>query len=161
MAAKPEEQEHHSSWEQKLQALTHILIHPTSTPSLHSQFFIASRVPCFLHWDYPPFLCSPKPPILRWSLSLFLSRIPTFGRPRFSWRSSCPFLQPPPPFVSPAAAPAPPRWGSEERRDWVRRRLRRGQLGLRVHPLVAVSVPNLLLLALLLYDPLWLRYPSQ
>ncbi|XP_039146893.1 LOW QUALITY PROTEIN: uncharacterized protein LOC120284164 [Dioscorea cayenensis subsp. rotundata] len=163
MATKPEQekQEHHHSWEQKLQALTHILTHPTSTPSLHSQLFIASRVPCFLFWDYPPFLCSPNPPMLHWVLSLFFSRVSTFGLPAFSWRSSCPFLQPPPPFLSPAVVTAPVRWGSEERRDWARRRLRRGQLGLRLHPFVVISVPNLVLLALLLYDPLWLRSSAR
>ncbi|XP_010928503.1 uncharacterized protein [Elaeis guineensis] len=150
------------SWEQRIQALTHILTNPTTAPSLHSQLFVATHIPCFLRWDYPPFLCpaasSPFPsPLLRWSFSLFLSRAARLGLPRSSWRSKCPFQQPPPLVLSSAVEAAPPRWGPEERRAYFRRRLRRGRLGVRVPPILVFAVPNLALLSLLFWDPTWLR----
>jgi hypothetical protein len=40
--------EEDATWEQRLQALTHIIISPTTRPSLHSQFFIiiAETITC-------------------------------------------------------------------------------------------------------------------
>ncbi|XP_072982381.1 uncharacterized protein [Typha latifolia] len=148
------------TWEQRIHTLTHILIHQTTTPSFHSQLFVASQVPCFLNWDYPPFLCpsnhSFPPPLLRWSFSLFLSRAVRLGQPITTWRSKCPFQQPPPLVLSSAVDPAPQRWGPEERRAYFRKRLRRGRIGIRVPPLLILVVPNLALLSLLLWDSLWL-----
>ncbi|KAK3000434.1 hypothetical protein RJ639_021687 [Escallonia herrerae] len=149
-----------TTWEQKLQALTHILTHPTNTPSLHSQLFISTQVPCYLNWDYPPTLC-PKssttfPPLhLRWAFSLFLKRVSRFGLPQTSWRSKCPYHQPPPLILAKGVEEA--RWGEEEKRDYVRKRLRRKRLGSDVHPLIPILVPNLLLLSLLLWNP----FPSD
>ncbi|XP_048141303.1 uncharacterized protein LOC115739762 isoform X2 [Rhodamnia argentea] len=146
-------------WEQKLQALTHLLTSPTTNPSLHSQFLVASLVPCYLRWDYPPLLCSQAGPnsdpddllLLRWSLSLFLRRLPRLGLPETSWRCKCPYQQPPPAVL--AAGVEEARWGDAERREYFRRRLRRRRLGRDVNPLVPILVPNLLLFSLLLWDP--------
>ncbi|CAL9120906.1 unnamed protein product [Musa textilis] len=150
------------TWEQRMHTLTHILTHPTTAPSLHSQLFVAAHVPCFLSWDYPPFLCRPAPlaagfppPLLRWSLAIFLRRSSRLGLPASSWRAKCPFQQPPPLVLSSAVDPPPPRWGPEERRESVRKRLRRGRIGVRVSPVLAFAVPNLALLSLLFWEPLW------
>lgn len=147
------------TWLQRMHALTHVLTHTTATPSLHSQLFVATQVPCFLSWDYPPFLCSPPPsafpPLLRWSIGLFLRRASRLCLPASSWRSKCPFQQPPPLVLSRAVDPPPPRWGPEERRECFRKRLRRGRIGLRVPPFLAFAIPNIALLSLLLWDPLW------
>ncbi|PKA67142.1 hypothetical protein AXF42_Ash004634 [Apostasia shenzhenica] len=146
------------SWGDCIDTLTHILTYPTTTPSLHSQLFVASRVPCFLRWDYPPFLCpDPTPTILRWAEGLFRRRVAKFGRLQASWRSKCPFQQPPPLVLSTAVKPAPPRWMPENLREHFRQRIQRGRLGLRVSPLLVVTVPNLLLLLLLFCDPDWYR----
>ncbi|XP_020598902.1 uncharacterized protein LOC110038405 [Phalaenopsis equestris] len=152
------------TWEDRIETLTHLLIHPTKTPSLHSQLFVAARFPCFLRWDYPPFLCEPDAPeTLRWSTALFLRRVTGFERPTASWRSKCPFQIPPPMVLSCAEEPAPARWEPEVLRERLRRRLRRGgmrrlrrgRLGLRVPPLLVVAVPNLVLLLFLFCDPNW------
>ncbi|KAI3439977.1 uncharacterized protein J3R85_004117 [Psidium guajava] len=141
-------------WEQKLQALTHLLTSPTTTPSLHSQFLVSSLVPCYLRWDYPPLFCPHSDPdllLLRWSLSLFLRRLPRLGLPETSWRCKCPYQQPPPTVL--AAGVEEARWGDADRREYFRRRLRRRRLGGDVNPLVPILVPNLLLLSLLRWDP--------
>ncbi|XP_010052275.2 uncharacterized protein LOC104440991 [Eucalyptus grandis] len=144
-----------TTWEQKLHTLTHLLTTRTTAPSLHSQFLVSSLVPCYLRWDYPPLLCSRAPSpdllLLRWSLSLFLRRLPRLGLPETSWRCKCPYQQPPPPVL--AAGVGEARWGDAERREYFRRRLRRGRLGREVNPLVPILVPNLLLFSLLLWDP--------
>lgn len=138
-------------WTQRLQALTHILTSPTTTPSLHSQFFIAHQIPCYLNWDYPPILC-PKPSLLaRWSLSLYLRRIFRWGPPRTSWRCKCPFQQPPPLILAKGVEQA--QWGEEQRRAYARKRLARRRLVRNVNPLIPVLLPNLFLLSLLLWDP--------
>ncbi|XP_010549354.1 PREDICTED: uncharacterized protein LOC104820567 [Tarenaya hassleriana] len=140
-----------TTWEQRLQALTHILTSPTTKPSLQSQFFIATQIPCYLSWDYPPILCSSSSEthlLLRWSISLFLKRVSSFGRIETSWRCKCPYSQPPP------AKSAAGEWGVKERREYVRKRLRRGRLANHVNPLVPILVPNLLLFSLLLWNPL-------
>ncbi|KAL5772352.1 hypothetical protein ACOSQ2_012276 [Xanthoceras sorbifolium] len=146
-----------TTWEQRIQALTHILTSPTTTPSLHSQFFISTQIPCYLNWDYPPVLCT-KPAAagfpslyLRWGFSLFLKRVSRFGLPHTSWRSKCPYQQPPPLILAEGVEEAD--WGDEQRREYVRRRLRRKRLGSDVNPLIPTVLPNLLLFSLLLWNP--------
>ncbi|WOL12351.1 hypothetical protein Cni_G21117 [Canna indica] len=147
---------------QRFHVLTHILTYPTTAPSLHSQLFVASQVPCFLSWEYPPFLCRQAAatfpsPLLRWSVALFLRRASRLCLAASSWRSKCPFQQPPPLVLSSAVDPPPPRLGPEERRERFRKRLRRGRIGIRVPEVLAFAVPNLALLSLLLWDPFWFR----
>lgn len=147
-----------TTWEQRLQALTHILTSPTNTvtPPLHSQFFISNQIPCYLNWDYPPILCnkfnSTFPSLhLKWGFSLFLKRVSRFGLPQTSWRSKCPFQQPPPLILAKGVEEA--QWGEEQRRQYVRKRLSRKRLGSDVHPLIPILVPNLFLFSLLLWKP--------
>ncbi|XP_027105375.1 uncharacterized protein [Coffea arabica] len=145
-----------TTWEQRIHALTHIITNPTTTPPLHSQFFIAAQVPCYIHWDYPPILCT-KPSStfpslhLKWAISLFLNKVSRLGLPRTSWRSKCPFQLPPPIILAKGVEEA--QWGDAEKREYVRKRLRRKRLGSNVHPLIPILVPNLLLFALLFWDP--------
>ncbi|XVE51389.1 hypothetical protein DITRI_Ditri02bG0036100 [Diplodiscus trichospermus] len=150
-----------TTWEQKLQALTHILTSPTTSPSLHSQFFISSQIPCYLNWDFPPILCN-KPSAdafpslhLKWGFSLFLERVSRLGLPETSWRSKCPYYQPPPLIMAKGVEEA--RWDDEQKREYVRKRLRRKRLGSDVHPLIPVLVPDLLLFSLLLFNPFPLK----
>ncbi|XP_061341614.1 uncharacterized protein LOC133287927 [Gastrolobium bilobum] len=138
-------------WEQRLQALTHILTSPTTTPSLHSQFFIATQIPCYLKWDYPPILCSDPWILKRWEWSLFLKRVFRMGLPQTSWRSKCPFQQPPPLILAKGVDEA--EWGHEQRRAYVRKRLSRKHLDKNVNPLLPILIPNLLLLSLLIWNP--------
>ncbi|XP_057430824.1 uncharacterized protein LOC130723714 [Lotus japonicus] len=141
-----------ATWEQKLQAVTHILTSPTTTPNLHSQFFIATQIPCYLNWDYPPFLCSNNPSLLRtWSFSFFLKRLFTTGLPQTSWRSKCPFQQPPPLIL--AQGLEEPQWGPEQRRVYGRKRLARKPLGRNVNPFIPVLIPNILLLSFMVWNP--------
>ncbi|GMH26953.1 hypothetical protein Nepgr_028796 [Nepenthes gracilis] len=147
-----------TSWEERLHALTHILTTPTTTPSLHSQLFISTRLPIHLNWDYPPLLLRSKPPnstfpspYLRWGFSLFLKRVSRFGIPLTSWRSKCPYHQPPPLILAEGVEEA--RWGSEEMRRYARKRLLRRRLGCDVNPVIPVLVPNLLLFSVLLWNP--------
>ncbi|KAG6594585.1 hypothetical protein SDJN02_10557, partial [Cucurbita argyrosperma subsp. argyrosperma] len=147
-----------SPWPQKLQVLTHILLCPTTAPPLASQYFVATKIPCYLNWDYPPLLC-PKPSIfpflslhLQWGFSLFLKRLSRFALPKTSWRSKCPFQHPPPLILAKGVDPA--QWGDEQRRTYVRMRLRRKRLGSDVHPLIPIIIPNMLLFSLLLWNPL-------
>ncbi|KAF5473048.1 hypothetical protein F2P56_009693 [Juglans regia] len=148
--------EEDTTWEQRLQALTHILTSPTTTPSLYSQFFISTQIPCYLNWDYPPILCkkfsSTFPPLhLRWAFALFLKRVSRFGLPETSWRSKCPFQQPPPLILARGLEEA--QWGEEQRRNYVRKRMTRKRMGSNVHPLIPILVPDLLLFALLIWNP--------
>ncbi|ESW20118.1 hypothetical protein PHAVU_006G182500 [Phaseolus vulgaris] len=139
-----------ASWEQRLQALTHILTSPTTTPSLHSQFFIATQIPCYLNWDYPPFLCS-NPNILRkWLCSFFLKRVLGTAPPQTSWRSKCPFHQPQPLIL--AEGLQDPNWAPQERRAYVRKRMAR-KLRKNVNPALYILIPNLLLLSLMIWNP--------
>ncbi|XP_020230949.1 uncharacterized protein LOC109811578 [Cajanus cajan] len=143
-----------STWEQRVQALTHILTSPTRTPNLHSQFFMATQIPCYLNWDYPPILC-PNPSLLKtWVSSLFLKTL--FGKspPQTSWRSQCPFHQPPPLIL--AHGLQEPHWGAQQRRDYVRNRFSR-TLRRNVNPLVHILIPNLFLLSLMIWNPFF-RY---
>ncbi|OAY63277.1 hypothetical protein ACMD2_04286 [Ananas comosus] len=125
-----------ATWVERSVVLSHVLTHPTPTPCLHSQLLVASRVPCFLRWEYPPFLCSDSDSdstgllLLRWCVgSLFLPRAAALGLARSSWRCQCPFQQPPPLRLSAAVDPPPDRWTSAERRAYLRRlRLRRRRL---------------------------------
>lgn len=143
-----------TTWEQKLQALTHILLNPTKAPSLSSQLFISNQIPCYLNWEYPPLLCNKEQfPSLhfRWGFSLFLKRVFKLGYPETSWRSKCPFHQPPPLIL--AKGVEEPQWGQQQRIDYVRKRLRRKRLGSDVHPLIPILIPNMLLFSLLFWDP--------
>lgn len=145
------------TWEERLEAITHILTSPTNSPSLHSQLFISNQIPCYLNWDYPPVLC-PKssktfPSLhLRWGVSLFLKRVSRFGFPETSWRSKCPYLQPPPLILAKGVEEA--QWGEEQRRHYFRKRLRRKRLQTNVNPFIPILVPNLFLFSLLLWDPI-------
>ncbi|XP_021830220.1 uncharacterized protein LOC110770394 [Prunus avium] len=143
-----------TTWEQRLHALTHVLINPTTTPPLHSQFFISTQIPCYLNWDYPPVLCTKSafPPIhLQWGISLFLKRVSRFGLPETSWRSKCPYHLPPPLILAKGTEEA--QWGDEQRRENFRKRMRRKRLGGDVNPVLPILVPNLLLLSLLFWNP--------
>ncbi|RAL44773.1 hypothetical protein DM860_003532 [Cuscuta australis] len=138
------------NWEQRLQALTHIITSPApSPPPLHSQYFIAAQVPCYLNWHYPPLLC-PKPLIHpKWALSFFLRNLSAGSeRPENSWRSKCPYSVPPPVVLAGGVEAAA--WGDEERMtEQGRRRVRRKGLVSNVHPLVPFVIPHLLFLPFL------------
>nr|DAD21057.1 TPA_asm: hypothetical protein HUJ06_022520 [Nelumbo nucifera] len=101
------------TWEQRIQALTHILTSPIIDQSLHSQLFISTQVPCYLNWGYPPVLSNKDQknsfPFLhlRGSLSLF-EEVSKFGLPETSWRSKYPFQQPPPLILAKGVEEAPP-----------------------------------------------------
>lgn len=147
-----------TSWEQKLHALTHILTSPTDSPPLHSQLFIATQIPCYLNWDYPPLLCrhsASSPPLITWAFSQFINRARRFGLPETSWRSKCPYQLPPPPILAKGVAEA--EWGQEERRRYVRSRFKRKRLGSDIHPFIPIVIPNLLLLSLLFWAPISLQ----
>ncbi|XP_047970232.1 uncharacterized protein LOC125213626 [Salvia hispanica] len=150
-----------TSWEQKLHALTHILTSPTHAPPLHSQLFIATQIPCYLNWNYPPLLCRrsssspPPPPLMRWALSQFIKRGRRLGLPETSWRCKCPYQLPPPLILAKGVAAG--EWGEEERRRYVRSRLRRRRLVNDVNPLIPILVPNLLVLLLLFWVPISLQ----
>lgn len=143
-----------TTWEQKFQALTHILTNPTTTPSLHSQYFISTQIPCYLNWDYPPLLCPQyqHPTFnLRWGFSLFLKRVSRLGVPLTSWRSKCPYLQPPPLVLAKGVEEA--KWDDEGKKQYLRKRLSRKKLQSEVNPWIPVLLPNLFLLSLLLWNP--------
>ncbi|KAK8551517.1 hypothetical protein V6N13_119975 [Hibiscus sabdariffa] len=150
-----------ATWEQKLQALTHILTSPTTSPPLHSQLFISTQVPCFLNWDFPPILCNkPKsdafPSLhLKWGFSLFLKRVSRLGLPETSWRSKCPYSQPPPLILAKGVDEA--QWGDAQKREYVRKRLRRKRLGSDVNPLIPILIPDFLLFSMLLFNPFPLK----
>ncbi|GKV47740.1 hypothetical protein SLEP1_g54609 [Rubroshorea leprosula] len=146
-----------ASWEQKLHTLTHILTSPTTAPTLHSQFFVSTQIPCYLNWDYPPVLCT-KPNSdtfpslhLRWGFSLFLKRVSRLGLPETSWRCKCPYQQPPPLILAKGVDES--RWDEVQRKEYARRRLRRKRLIRNVHPTIPVLVPNLIAIFLLFYFP--------
>ncbi|KAL2341857.1 hypothetical protein Fmac_009797 [Flemingia macrophylla] len=139
-----------SRWEQRLEALTHILTSPTNRPSLHSQWLIATQIPCYLNWDYPPFLCHNTRLLKTWVSTLFLKRLLGTSPPQTSWRSKCPFHQPPPLIL--ARGLHEPHWGPQQRRDYVRNRFARS-LRRNVNPLVHILLPNLLLLSLMIWNP--------
>lgn len=73
------------------------------------------------------------------------------GAPKTSWRSKCPFHQPPPLILAKGVEEA--KWGNEERKGYVRKRLSRKPLGRELNPLLAVLLPNVLLLSLLIWNP--------
>ncbi|CAL9235447.1 unnamed protein product [Arabidopsis halleri] len=139
-----------TTWEQRLQAVTHILTNPTTKPSLHSQFLIGTLIPNYISWDYPP-IYSPTH-LRQWWVSQFFKRVSRFGLPDTSWRSNCPYYQPPAAVM--AAGVEEGKWGREERREYARKRLRRKKLVNEVNPYIPLLVPNLLLFTLLLWDPL-------
>ncbi|KAK9051688.1 hypothetical protein SSX86_028316 [Deinandra increscens subsp. villosa] len=140
-----------TTWEQKHHALTHILTHPTTTPSLHSQLFISTQIPCYLNWDYPPILC-PKYNQFQWAVGLFLKRVSKFGvTNQGSWRSKCPYQQPPPLVL--AKGVEQPKWDDEDKIEYVKRRFRRKKLGNDINPWIPILLPNLILLSFLFWDP--------
>ncbi|XP_062017276.1 uncharacterized protein LOC133733642 [Rosa rugosa] len=146
-----------TTWEQRLNALTHILINPTTTPPLHSQFFISTQIPCYLNWDYPPVLCTKSPSYthLKWGISLFLKRVFKLGPPETSWRSKCPYQIPPPLILAKGVEEA--QWDPEQKRLYFRKRLRRKRFAPDVNPWIPFLIPNMLLLSLLLWNP----YPEN
>lgn len=149
-----------STWEQRFHVLTHILTHPTTSPSLHSQILVSTQIPCYLTWDFPPFLCireSKVPLLLQWGFSLFFKRVSRLGFPETSWCCKCPFQQPPPLILAVGVDPAPPQWGDEQRIEYFRKRMRRKRLCSTVPPVIPFIVPNMLLLLLLMWNPLSLR----
>ncbi|MFS8026312.1 hypothetical protein Hanom_Chr16g01485311 [Helianthus anomalus] len=140
-----------TTWEQRHNALTHILTHPTTTPSLHSQLFISTQIPCCYHnWEYPPIFC-PKHHQLQWAIGLFLKRAGGGGLNQGSWRSKCPYQLPPPMVL--AKGVEPPKWGDEDKREYVKKRLRRKKLGNDINPWIPILLPNLILMSFLLWDP--------
>ncbi|CAA6671332.1 unnamed protein product [Spirodela intermedia] len=141
-----------TGWEERVRAVTHLLTSPPSevaAPPLHSQVFLAATAPSYL--------LRATPLLLSWSVAFFLSSLGRHRPYAASWRSKCPFQEPPPLVVSAAVEPAPPRRTPEEMRTYFRRRLRRRRPGVEVPALVAVVGPNMLLFSLLLWDPLSLR----
>ncbi|CAH9121997.1 unnamed protein product [Cuscuta epithymum] len=135
-------------WEQRHHVLTHIISSPEPTPPpLYSQFFISTQVPCYLNWHYPPLLC-PTPLLRKWALSRFLNRLTA---PETSWRSQCPYSQPPPVVLAKGLEAA--NWGDEEKREYAMKRVKRRPLARRLHPFFAVMVPNILALSLFLWNP--------
>ena len=150
-------------WNERTRAVTHLLTSPpaeVATPPLHSQVFLAAAAPCYVRWDFPPFLCrrSGEPPLFSWSIKFFISKLRNGGRPyALSWRSNCPFQQPPPLVLSSAVDPPPENPSPESLRAYFRRRLRRRRPGFEVPGPVAVMLPNMALFSLLLWDPLSLR----
>ncbi|XP_074269900.1 uncharacterized protein LOC141592909 [Silene latifolia] len=144
-----------TTWEQKFHALTHILTSPTTNPSMHSQYMISNQIPCYLNWDYPPLLCTKykhQPTFfLRWEFSLFLKRVSRFGLPATSWRSKCPYYQPPPLILAKGLEEA--KWDDEGKRQYVRKRLHRKRIESEVNPWIPVLIPNLFLFSLLLWNP--------
>ncbi|KAL5213989.1 hypothetical protein ABZP36_003141 [Zizania latifolia] len=151
------------TWSQRTEALNHILTHPSYSPSLHSQLFLASRVPCPPPGStYPPFLC-PGAGILRWALaSIFLPRVARLCLPPSSWRSRCPFQLPPPLVPSAAIEPAPERWSKAELQGYARRRrARRGPMRARPLPSVVGAVltimPNVVIVVAIFRELFWVR----
>ncbi|KAM3387602.1 hypothetical protein ACQJBY_010444 [Aegilops geniculata] len=151
------------TWAQRTEALTHILTHPSHSPSLHSQLFLASRVPCPPRGSsYPPFLC-PGASLLRWALtSVFLPRAARLGLPPSSWRSRCPFQLPPPLVPSAGIEPAPERWSESELRGYAqRRRARRGPMRTRppvsMAGVVLTTVPNIVIIVVIMRELFWVR----
>lgn len=143
-----------TTWDQRIQALTHIILNPTTKPSFESQIFISNQIPCYLNWDYPPILCTKRtfPSVyLKWAFSVYLKRVSRLGAPETSWRSKCPYQQPPPLILAKGVEEA--QWGDEERRQYVRKRFKRRHFGSDVNPFIPFIVPNILLFSLLFYNP--------
>lgn len=88
---------------------------------------------------------------MRWGLSLFLKRVSTLGLPQTSWRSKCPYQQPPPLVLAKGVEEA--KWEDEEIREYVKKRLKRKRLGSDMNPLIPTLLPNLVLFSLLLWNP--------
>nr|XP_043626553.1 uncharacterized protein LOC122598014 [Erigeron canadensis] len=140
-----------TTWEQRYNALTHILTHPTTTPSLHSQYFISNQIPCYLNWDYPPILC-PKHNHFQWAICLFLKRVSNLGViQQASWRSKCPYQLPPPLVLSKGVEEA--KWDDEYKREYVKKRFRKKKLGNDINPWIPILLPNLILMSFLFWDP--------
>ncbi|KAL5715818.1 hypothetical protein ACHQM5_017588 [Ranunculus cassubicifolius] len=148
-----------TSWEQRLQAITHLLTSPTNQPSLPSQFFISTQIPCYLNWDYPPLLCTKQslskfPSLhLKWGFSQFLKKVSRLGLPETSWRSKCPFQQPPPLILAKGVEAAPEQWEDEKIRVYLRKRLVSARYKDGLNPWIPFLVPNFLLFTLLVWDP--------
>ncbi|XP_071707815.1 uncharacterized protein [Rutidosis leptorrhynchoides] len=141
-----------TTWEQRHQVITHILTHPTTKPSLHSQFFISNQIPCYLNWDYPPILCPKHNQLFKWTISHFLKKVSKLGASnQASWRAKCPYQLPPPLVLAKGVEDA--KWGDEDKREYVKKRLRSKKVGNDINPWIPILVPNLILLSFLFWDP--------
>ncbi|GAB2231377.1 hypothetical protein Droror1_Dr00010383 [Drosera rotundifolia] len=141
-----------TKWEERLNALVHILASPSTTPSLHSQLFIATQLPSYHRWHhYPPLLAASCAIRLRWEFSYFLRRTSRLGLPVTSWRCKCPYHIPPPLILAEGVEEA--RWDEEGMRAYARKRLFRKIRGSRLNRWFVILVPNLLALSLLLWNP--------
>ncbi|WOH11870.1 hypothetical protein DCAR_0831366 [Daucus carota subsp. sativus] len=141
-----------TKWEERLQALTHILTHPTTTPSLHSQFFIYTQLPSNYNLDYYPPILASKSTQLKWAFSLFLHKLLRFGVPQTSWRSKCPYQIPPPLILAKGVEEA--KWDDDEgKKEYVIKRMRKRRLGNTINPLIPIMIPNMLVLSLLFWIP--------
>ncbi|XP_073026469.1 uncharacterized protein [Primulina eburnea] len=142
-----------TSWEQRMNVLTHVLTTRSTSPPLHSQLFIATQIPC-----YPPLFSHQSssaafpPPLLEWIVSRFLERISTFGLHQASWRSRSPFQLPRPLVLAEGVEVA--QWSEEEKREYAWKRFHRRRLGNNVNPWIPIVIPNMLLLSLLFWDPI-------
>ena len=140
-----------TTWEQRHNTLTHIITHPTTTPSLHSQYLVSTQIPCYHKWDYPPILCS-KHSQFKWAIGLFLKRVSKLGViNQGTWRSNCPYQQPPPLVLAKGVEEA--KWGDHDKREYVKKRLRKKKMGNDINPWIPILLPNLILLSFLFWDP--------
>ncbi|TXG47461.1 hypothetical protein EZV62_026755 [Acer yangbiense] len=138
--------------EDRLEALLIIEFHHETLHCLVSKFSSSRRCPSFGYNSLMIFCPYDFPSLyLRWGFSLFLKRVSRLGLPHTSWRSKCQYQQPPPLILAKGVEEA--EWGDEQRREYVRKRMRRRRLGINVNPLIATVLPNLLLLSLLLWNP--------
>ncbi|CAN8287560.1 unnamed protein product [Cochlearia groenlandica] len=146
--------EEETKWEDRIQAMAHILTSQTTNPSLHSQFLIGSLIPSYISWDYPPVYSHHQNHLLirRWWLSQFIKRVSRLGLEDTSWRSNCPYYQPPATVM--AVGVEEGKWGREERREYARKRFKRKKIVSDVNPFLPLILPNLLLFTLLFWDPI-------
>ncbi|XP_015067156.1 uncharacterized protein LOC107011973 [Solanum pennellii] len=143
-----------TTWNQRIQALTHIILNPTTKPSFESQIFISNQIPCYLNWDYPPILCTKItfPSVyLKWAFSYYLKWISRLGAPETSWRSKCPYQQPPPLILAKGVEEA--QWGDEERRQFVRKRFKKRIFSREGNIFVLAILPNILALLFIFRNP--------
>ncbi|KAH7568871.1 hypothetical protein JRO89_XS06G0065000 [Xanthoceras sorbifolium] len=139
--------------EDRLEVMADIIDSNSLSPCSALDSFLLNRLPCKVPTcSVVRVLAAGFPSLyLRWGFSLFLKRVSRFGLPHTSWRSKCPYQQPPPLILAEGVEEAD--WGDEQRREYVRRRLRRKRLGSDVNPLIPTVLPNLLLFSLLLWNP--------
>ncbi|KAI3947968.1 hypothetical protein MKW92_042350 [Papaver armeniacum] len=118
-----------TNWEQRLHALTHLLTNPTIKPSLHSQLFISNQMQTAFHLYISD------------GVSLSSKRVLRLGPPLTSWRSQCPYQQPPPLILAKGL-------------EYFKKEVKRKRFsGWTINPLIPVLVPNLMLLSILFLKP--------